>query len=122
MTGRRDGFSNTHSRLCVKKKLRSRRHHHHRSSVDVHETETEARGKKNIFQLKEQTISESFSVPFASTRKKHKKEILFALDGATGMLINGRKLRKLCNIFIKFSAVACNFSRKSNFLSVLSAA
>lgn len=24
-------------------------------------------------------------------------------------IINGRKLRKLCNIFIKFSAVACNF-------------
>lgn len=27
----------------------------------------------------------------------------------SGRIINGRKLRKLCNIFIKFFAVACNF-------------
>lgn len=38
----------------------------------------------------------SFFFPFALCRK----------------IINGRKLRKLCNIFIKFFAVACNFSEK----------
>lgn len=30
-------------------------------------------------------------------------------------IINGRKLRKLCNIFIKFFAVACNFYEKEKF-------
>lgn len=30
-------------------------------------------------------------------------------------IINGRKLRKLCNIFIKFFAVACNFYEMEKF-------
>lgn len=63
--------------------------------------------RKNIFHPREHAISESFSLhddvevfPFFLSLFRREK------------IINGRKLRKLCNIFIKFFAVACNFSEK----------
>jgi hypothetical protein len=66
--------------------------------------------RKNIFHPREHAISESSSL-------HDDVEVFFCFRSLPKCwrIINGRKLRILCNIFIKFFAVACNFYEMEKF-------
>lgn len=64
--------------------------------------------RKNIFHPREHAISESFSL-------HNDVEVFCFRSLRCRRIINGRKLRKLCNIFIKFFVVACNFYEMEKF-------
>lgn len=73
--------------------------------------------RKNIFHLREHAISESFSLH--NDVEVFFFSFLFFLSLRSRRIINGRKLRKLCNIFIKFFVVACNFYEMEKFFLVV---